>query len=75
MPKPARKHPGSPGHARPRRPARPQMERVNFYIDTSGLKILDKLVRTTPELDNRSAAFRYVLRWFDRAAEGKDVSS
>ena len=75
MPKPARKHPGASGHGRPRQPARPQKARVNFYVDTGTVKILDNLVKTQPELDNRSAAVRFLARWYDRAAQGKDVSS
>jgi hypothetical protein len=74
MPKRARKHPGEQGHSRPR-PARPHKERVNFSVDAGTMKILDKLVKVQPELDSRSAAIRYLARWYDRMAEGKDVIS
>ena len=66
MPKPAPKH---------SKPAKLRRKKMQFYVDPSTVKILDKLVRTMPELDNRSAALRYAMSWYDRAAEGKDATS
>jgi hypothetical protein len=74
MPKRARKHPGTPGHGRPKH-AKPRRERVNFYVDLPTMKILDSVVKSNPELDSRSAAVRFLARWYDRAAQGKDVTS
>ncbi len=75
MPKRARKHPGAQGPAKPAKPARPHRERVNFYVDAGTVTILDNLVKSLPELDSRSAAIRYLARWYERAAEGDDVTS
>jgi hypothetical protein len=66
MPKRARKHP---------KHTKPQRERVNFYVDSITMKILDSLVKTNAELDSRSAAIRYVVRWYERAAQGNDAAS
>lgn len=67
MPKPASKHPS--------KTAKPHKERVNFSVDAGTMKILDRLVKAQPELDSRSAAIRYLARWYDRTAQGEDVAS
>jgi hypothetical protein len=61
MPKPASKHPGTPEHGRPGSP-KVHKERVNFYVDLATVKILDDLVEAMPEIENRSAAVRYLAR-------------
>jgi hypothetical protein len=70
MPKRARKHPGAQGAPRPPRPARPHRERVNFYVDDNTVQVLDSLVNDTPEIENRSAAIRYLARWYEMTAQG-----
>lgn len=54
--------------------ARPQRKKMQFYVDPSTVTILDNLVKSLPELDNRSAAIRYLARWYDRA-QGEDLAS
>jgi hypothetical protein len=77
MPKRAPKHPGTPGHGRPQapKPAKPQRERVNFYVDPDTMRILDNLVESMPDLDNRSAGLRFLARWYERTAQGSDAAS
>jgi len=57
------------------KPPRVHRERVNFYVDLATVKILDNLVKTQPELENRSAAVRFLARWYDRAAQGPDATT
>ena len=57
------------------KPPRVHRERVNFYVDLATVRILDNLVKTQPELENRSAAVRFLARWYDRAAQGPDATS
>lgn len=53
------------------KPPRVHKERVNFYVDLATVKILDNLVSAMPELENRSAAVRYVVRQYGTTPRGK----
>lgn len=57
------------------KPSRTRKERFEFYIDASTVETLDNLVKATPELENRSAALRFLARWYDRMSQGKDAAS
>jgi hypothetical protein len=50
----------------PKKPksSKPHRARVNFYVDDATVKVLDSLVNETPEIENRSAAIRYLARWY-----------
>jgi hypothetical protein len=54
-------------------PAKPPRARVNFYVDDSTVKVLDALVNDTPEIENRSAAIRYLARWYDITSHGREA--
>lgn len=53
------------------KPPRVHKERVNFYVDLATVKILDNLVSVMPELENRSAALRFLARQYGTAPRGK----
>lgn len=53
------------------KPPRVHKERVNFYVDLATVKILDNLVKAKPELENRSAAVRFLAREYGTAPGGK----
>jgi hypothetical protein len=49
------------------RPAKVHKERLNFYVDLETVEILDDLVTDTPEIENRSAALRYLARLYKQS--------
>jgi hypothetical protein len=53
------------------KPPRVHKERVNFYVDLETVKILDNMVKAKPELENRSAAVRFLARHYGTAAGAK----
>ena len=53
------------------KPARPHRARVNFYVDDETVATLDNLVNQTPEIENRSAAIRYLARWYEQTSRGE----
>jgi hypothetical protein len=53
------------------KPPRVHKERVNFYVDLETVKILDNMVKMKPELENRSAAVRFLARQYGTAPGAK----
>ena len=53
------------------KPSRPHRARVNFYVDPATVEVLDNLVNDTPEIENRSAAIRYLARWYEQTSRGE----
>jgi len=51
--------------------SRPPRARQNVYLDARTLKILDDVTSETPEVENRSAAIRYLCRWYDMTSHGR----
>jgi hypothetical protein len=52
--------------------SKPPRERQNVYLDAPTIKILNNLVTQTPEIENRSAAIRYLARWYEMTSHGSE---
>jgi hypothetical protein len=46
---------------------------VNFYVDPDTVKVLDMLVNEIPDIENRSAAIRYLARWYEMTAHDREA--
>ena len=51
----------------------PHRARVNFYVDPDTVKVLDMLVNEIPDIENRSAAIRYLARWYEMTAHDREA--